>query len=289
MDLFKRLGDLGKELSPKVKSIENEEETKLQLVIPFFRELGYEPSDVKLEYKVNIEGQTKKVDCAILHNRKPVIFIETKIVHKPLTQTDVNQIRRYCKHNQDVQIGILTDGLKYRFFAKLDSNDAIDEKPYMDFDLLLIKDDDKAKIHALCALSKSKFDLEEALQRARRLKSGSQIEPNPEAERFGANDVSAKGSNSVDLPIHASFQERRIEAELRFRNKFWDNEKRVFLNGEWLTPKESEAKARKLIKDNRQNLDFWLFDDPDSGIPRPIKDLRDDELLKSVRKKLSND
>jgi len=101
---------------------DSEAKTNAYLVQPFFTTLGY---DV---------GNQNKVDYAILHNGAPVIALETKRVGAA-KKDDIGQLKSYFNACQSVKLGVLTDGLKYEFFADADKPNMMDDAAFLRLDL----------------------------------------------------------------------------------------------------------------------------------------------------------
>lgn len=100
-----------------------EQATKQSLILPLLDALGYDiwnPSEVCPEYEADFAtkkaGQKEKVDVAILLALLPRIYIETKPVDEPLDGHE-GQLARYFNSTRTVTLGILTNGLEWRFFT----------------------------------------------------------------------------------------------------------------------------------------------------------------------------
>ena len=158
------------EITSKLEHIDSEETTKIALIMPFLRILGYDttnPAEVKAEYTADVgTKQGEKVDLAILENDKPLIFIECKSVSNELTNDHISQLYRYFSIT-DIQIGILTNGVEYKFFTTGEDNNRMAEKPFLDIDLLHITKND---IKELEKFVKKNFDVDEIVTRADDLK-----------------------------------------------------------------------------------------------------------------------
>jgi predicted type IV restriction endonuclease len=124
--------------SPKVDS---EAKTNASLVQPFLTALGYDvtnPDDVSPEHHADFSDKYQnKVDYAILHNGAPVIALETKRVGAA-KKDDIGQLRSYFNACQTVKLGIITDGLKYEFYADSDKPNMMDEAPFLRLDLSVV-------------------------------------------------------------------------------------------------------------------------------------------------------
>jgi len=140
-------GDEIKALAVKIPKIsENictEEATKNALIMPFLNILGYnvfDPTEVVPEFTAD-HGTKKgeKVDYAIIKDGKPSILIECKCIDSNLNNEQASQLFRYFSVT-DAKVGILTNGIVYRFFSDLDSPNKMDDKPFLEINLLEIKE-----------------------------------------------------------------------------------------------------------------------------------------------------
>lgn len=113
-----------------------EEATKQALVMPMIAALGYDiwdPVEVCPEYEADFAikkgGQKEKVDIAISNNGNPVIFIETKSSDMSLDGHH-GQLSRYFNSVQSVALGILTNGVEWRFFTDTAEMNIMDALPF---------------------------------------------------------------------------------------------------------------------------------------------------------------
>ena len=83
---FQELKKFRNNLINKKKSITTEETTKISLILPLFRILGYDtenPDEVKAEYACDVGVKTsEKVDLAILIDGDVEMLVECKSVNK---------------------------------------------------------------------------------------------------------------------------------------------------------------------------------------------------------------
>ena len=164
------------EKTQKIKSgLNTEEATKTALVMPFIWALGYDvfnPHEVVPEFIADIAGKKgEKVDYAIMQNDKPIMIIECKAYGVNLNDINRDQLHRYFL-TLDSCIGILTDGVRYRFFSASDDGKNMDATPFMEFDLDNI---DPTLLPELRKLCKGKFDLKTTLDTVSELKFNRQI------------------------------------------------------------------------------------------------------------------
>lgn len=113
----------------------------------------------------------EKIDYAIIKNNEVQILIECKKIGEPLNINHASQLFRYF-HVTNARISILTNGQIYRFYTDLDAPNKMDEKPFLEIDLL---DIDENIIPELNKLTKASFDLESIINAAGELKYVSQI------------------------------------------------------------------------------------------------------------------
>ena len=159
-----------KTIPAKLEHIDSEETSKIALITPFLRLMGYDttnPAEVKAEYTADVgTKQGEKVDFAILEEGHPIIFIECKSATNELNTDNISQLFRYFSIT-DIQIGILTNGVEYKFFTTGEDNNRMDEKPFLDIDLLNLT---KKDIKELEKFKKVNFDIDEVVSRADNLK-----------------------------------------------------------------------------------------------------------------------
>ena len=162
--------EFAKEIPSKLEYIDTEETTKIALINPFLRLMGYDttnPAEVRAEYTADVGTKKgEKVDFAILKDNEPILFIECKSANNELSDDNISQLYRYFSIT-DVQIGILTNGIEYKFFTTGDDNNKMDEKPFMDIDILNLT---KKDIKELEKFAKPNFNIDEVVSRADNLK-----------------------------------------------------------------------------------------------------------------------
>lgn len=112
-----------------------------------------------------------KIDYAILKEGEVQILVECKKIGEPLNINHASQLFRYF-HVTNARISILTNGQVYKFFTDLDAPNKMDEKPFLELDLL---DIDEHAVPELIKLTKSAFDVESIINSAGELKYVSQI------------------------------------------------------------------------------------------------------------------
>ncbi len=113
-----------------------EEATKQALVLPMLDALGYDiwnPHEVcpefEADFAVKKQGQKEKVDLAILLNGEARAFLEVKPVDEPLDGHQ-GQLARYFNGAPTVSLGVLTNGVEYRFYTDTGEPNMLDAAPF---------------------------------------------------------------------------------------------------------------------------------------------------------------
>ncbi len=154
-------------LSVQVKErkeyITNEEMTKQALIIPFIQILGFDvfnPIEIRPEYSADFGiKKGEKVDYALFKENEPIIFIEAKSVNENLNNHDA-QLARYFNSTKEVKLAILTNGIEYKFFTDLNANNVMDDTPFLNINLLEIKESDIESLNKLRKENGYNFEIE---------------------------------------------------------------------------------------------------------------------------------
>lgn len=146
-----------------------EEATKTSIILPFFNLLGYDifnPLEFVPEYTADVGiKKGEKVDYAVMKDGSPVILIECKSVTENLASHG-SQLFRYFGTTK-AKFSILTNGVVYQFYTDLEDKNKMDERPFLEIDLLNLK---KNQIPELMKFQKSSFDIEVIANAASELK-----------------------------------------------------------------------------------------------------------------------
>ena len=155
--------------------IQTEEATKTALIMPFFSSvLGYDvfnPAEFVPEYVADVGiKKGEKVDYAIFINGELSILLEAKSVSEKLDRHDSQLFRYYAASS--VRFAILTNGLDYRFYADLETPNKMDDRPFLEFNILDIKDNIIPEIRKF---ERDKFDCSSNINSASELKYAQEI------------------------------------------------------------------------------------------------------------------
>lgn len=172
MDFIDRLKAFAAIVPQRLDDIKTEAATQQFLVMPFIQQiLGYDafnPNEVMPEYDANVGASKKfKLDYAIFQNGQPSILIECKCYGNDFgNDHEWSQLFAYFSAT-DARIGVLTNGVVYKFYADLEKPNKMDKTPFLELDLLNLSE---SAIKELSKLSKSVFDVENAINSASELK-----------------------------------------------------------------------------------------------------------------------
>ena len=126
--------------------------------MPFIKALGYDvfnPMEVVPEYIADIGiKKGEKVDYAIMKDNQPTILVECKHWGESLNPHN-SQLFRYF-HTTKAKFGLLSNGIIFRFYTDLVEPNKMDEKPFFEFNVTDIKDN---QIEELKKFHKSYFDV----------------------------------------------------------------------------------------------------------------------------------
>ncbi len=154
-DEIKQFGDRVEKLKSQIHT---EEATKNAFIMPFIKALGYDvfnPLEVVPEYVADIGiKKGEKVDYAIMKDGEPAILVECKHWGESLDPHN-SQLFRYF-HTTKAKFGLLSNGIIYRFYTDLIEPNKMDEKPFFEFNVADIKDN---QIEELKKFHKSYFDV----------------------------------------------------------------------------------------------------------------------------------
>lgn len=170
MDFIDQIRAIAVRVEATKDVVQTEEATKNAFIMPFIQALGYnvfDPFEVTPELVADIGTKKgEKVDYAILKDKKPIIIFECKKCGSELSANHAAQLFRYF-HVTAARFAILTNGLVYQFFTDLEQPNKMDEKPFLEFDILDFKE---SEANELKKFAKTSFDVETILATANELK-----------------------------------------------------------------------------------------------------------------------
>jgi hypothetical protein len=197
IDFKEQIKSLGERVNKLKEQIATEEATKNAFIMPFIQILGYDvfnPIEVVPEFISDIGlKKGEKIDYAIFKDGQPTILVECKHWNQNLNIHD-GQLLRYF-HVSKAKFGLLTNGIVYKFYSDLVDANKMDEKPFLEFNITEIKDN---QIEELKKFHKSIFDAESIVNTASELKYTNELKiifqnelsnPSPEFVKYFAKQV----------------------------------------------------------------------------------------------------
>lgn len=213
----------------------------------------------------------EKVDYAIVNNGSVQILIEAKKLGDDLSIKCASQLYRYFSVINTAKIAILTNGQLYRFYTDLDAPNKMDERPFLELDLL---DIDDHVIPELKKLVKSNFDVDSIINAAGELKYVSHVKkilsnqlsiPDEDFVRFFASKL-------YDGALTQRVREQFTPLVIKGFNQFIGDK----IN-EWLKNAMSGTAATKLdLKEAKDNCEC------DDAIVTTVEEIEGYNIVKAI-------
>ncbi|MGL5355100.1 MAG: type I restriction endonuclease [Cetobacterium sp.] len=182
-----KIYELAKKIENYKERVTNEEMTKTAFVMPFFEILGYDtrnPFEFVPEFTADIADlKGEKVDYGIFINDEVEFIVECKNWKDNLLNHD-KQLNRYF-NVVDSHIGILTNGIQYKFFTDLEESNRMDKNPFYEFNILDINEKDFIQLKKF---TKATFDRHKILDTAEELKYLTLLKGNLKSEFENPSD-----------------------------------------------------------------------------------------------------
>ena len=167
MSLFDELTRISRLVESQFSLMKNNEEATISVsVSPFIRALGYITHDLNEVYPQHTILNIDAVDFAILRAGEPIMFLEAKKAGEKLSTKHWKQLFQYFNAGT-ARIGILTNGIEYRFYTDLKKRNIMDKQPFLAIDMLAL---DKRSVEALENFTKPRFDIRRIVDFAQRQK-----------------------------------------------------------------------------------------------------------------------
>ncbi|HAQ21569.1 MAG TPA: restriction endonuclease [Prolixibacteraceae bacterium] len=219
MDFKDQIKILGDRVTRLKDQISTEEATKNAFIMPFIQALGYDvfnPIEVVPEFVSDIGlKKGEKIDYAIFLDGKPTILIECKHWNQNLSIHD-GQLLRYF-HTSKAKFGLLTNGIIYRFYSDLVDPNKMDEKPFLEFNITEVKDN---QVEELKKFHKSYFDADSIYNTASELKYTNELKqllnielnnPSPEFVKLFAKQVYPSVITAKVLDLFTNLTKKSVQ------------------------------------------------------------------------------
>ena len=204
MDFVDQVKQFSRRVETMKDGLETEEATKMSLIVPFFSMLGYDvfnPSEFVPEFTADVGiKKGEKVDYAIVKDNQPIILIEAKWCGEKLEKHD-SQLFRYFGTTM-AKFAVLTNGVVYRFYTDLEEPNKMDKTPFLEIDMLNLKD---AQIAELKKFQKSNFNIDEIFSTASDLKYSTEF------KNILARELQDPSDNFTKLFLNETYSGRQTQ------------------------------------------------------------------------------
>lgn len=175
MDIKDSIRQIAEEFESVKEFIKSEEETKKHLILPFIEELGYKKAnEVRLEYLCGDVKKGEKVDIATFKDGELIMLIECKHWQQDLGQHDGQLTKYFNLTSPTPKLGILTNGIVYRFYTDLVETNKMDKEPFLEVNIRNmegIQEEAPEKFH------KSRFNVDDIRRLAKELICMNKLKP----------------------------------------------------------------------------------------------------------------
>jgi hypothetical protein len=292
MDFKDSIKQLSERVSKLKDNLQTEEATKNALIMPFLQALGYDvfnPLEVIPEFTCDIGTKKgEKIDYAIFKDNEPVILIECKHWNQDLTLHD-NQLLRYF-HVSKAKFGVLTNGVIYRFYTDLAEPNKMDEKSFLEVNMLDLKD---TNIEELKKFHKSYFDVETILSIASELKYTGELKtiiakefasPSPDFVKLFAKQVHDGIITAKVLESFTELMKKSLNGYIS--EKITGSLKTIIDNQE----KELESENKETVQSVRELPDGVIYMNDDGTIVTTQEEIESFYIVRSIlRPHISSD
>ena len=195
MDFIDQTKELSNKVSELWELVKTEQGTKDYLITPFIKILGYDihnPMDVVPEYTCDAPGKNgEKVDYALMKDGKPFMLVECKFAHDELKAKHAAQLFKYFNSIAELKVGVLTNGVIYKFYTDLENENIMDKTPFLEIDMLNLDNNFVEELRGY--MKESSASLIDLRERANALKYTREI------KRIFENELEAPSNEFVEF------------------------------------------------------------------------------------------
>ncbi len=277
MEITNQLKELAQKVTSLKERIGTEEATKTAFVLPFINILGYDifnPTEVVPEFTADLGlKKREKVDYAIYQDGQPILIVECKYWKEDL-DIHSSQLFRYF-HATKTRFALLTNGMDYKFYTDLEQPNKMDEKPFLEFNITILKD---YIINEIVKFHKSNFDIDKILDNASVLKYTKEI------KRVFNNELQEPSEDFV----------RHLASQVytgRFTEKVLDYFKDLVQKGtnQIISERVNDRLTAALTKETEQQAEEEEVKEPKSNIVTTEEEIEGFHVVKAiVRKKIAS-
>ncbi len=290
MDFKDQLMQLSDKIDKQKDNIATEEATKTSFIMPMIAALGYDvfnPFEVVPEMDCDLTKRGDKIDYAIMKDDTPILLIECKHCKQNLDLHSTQLAKYYAASN--ARFGVLTNGIEYRFYADLEKQNIMDEKPFLAVNMLDLSDTD---IEQLKKFHKSYYNEQEILSTAQELQITIQIKdllnknfqnPGDEFTRYFVRCINDWKSNAKLIEQYRPIVKKSVSAVIndiitdRLNVAMKTNEDKVIE-----TVSEEGTSCEKTVETAKDLPNGIVFQDEEKGIITTQEEIDAYNIVRSI-------
>lgn len=290
MDFKDQLMQLSDKIDKQKDNIATEEATKTSFIMPMIAALGYDvfnPFEVVPEMECDLTKRGDRIDYAIMKDNTPILLIECKHCKQNLDLHSTQLAKYYAASN--ARFGVLTNGIEYRFYADLEKQNIMDEKPFLAVNMLDLSDTD---IEQLKKFHKSYYNEQEILSTAQELQITIQIKdllnknfqnPGDEFTRYFVRCINDWKSNAKLIEQYRPIVKKSVSAVIndiitdRLNVAMKTNEDKVIE-----TVSEEGTSCEKTVETAKDLPNGIVFQDEEKGIITTQEEIDAYNIVRSI-------
>jgi len=290
MDFKDTLLQLADKIEKQKDNISTEEATKTSFIMPMIAALGYDvfnPFEVVPEMDCDLTKRGDKIDYAIMKDNTPILLIECKHCKQNLDLHSTQLAKYYAASN--ARFGVLTNGIEYRFYADLEKQNIMDEKPFLVINMLDLSDVD---IEQLKKFHKSYYNEQDILSTAQELQITIQIkdllnrnfqQPDEEFTRYFVRNLNDGKYSARLVEQYQPILKKSISAVI---NDIISDRLNVAMKNEEMgahkQPNENEERQKEA---NETMPDGVVYMDDEKGIVTTQEEIDGYNIIRSILRK----
>lgn len=290
MDFKDQLMQLSDKIDKQKDNIATEEATKTSFIMPMIAALGYDvfnPFEVVPEMECDLTKRGDKIDYAIMKDNTPILLIECKHCKQNLDLHSTQLAKYYAASN--ARFGVLTNGVEYRFYADLEKQNIMDEKPFLVVNMVDLSDND---IEQLKKFHKSYYNEHDILSTAQELQITIQIkdllnknfqQPSDEFTRYFVRCINDWKSNAKLIEQYRPIVKKSVSAVIndiitdRLNVAMKTNEDKVIE-----TVSEEGTSCEKTVETAKDLPNGIVFQDEEKGIITTQEEIDAYNIVRSI-------
>ena len=241
--------------------------------------LGYDvfnPEEVVPEFTCDVGTKKgEKVDYAIMKDGNPIMLFECKSANTNLEKEHASQLYRYFSVTE-VKVGVLTNGIIYKFYSDLEESNKMDITPFLELDMLNITE---PIVEELKRFRKESFKTDEIVSAASELKYTKEI------KKILGEELDSPSEAFVKFFTKQVYSKRMTK---RIREKCKDTTQQAFK--EFINDKISERLKSALevpesvgdTQEKNHDLEKEIPEDDDDGIVTTEEEIEGFHIVRAI-------